>query len=317
MRRPATAVSPDQISLGIILTLAFCALAPLMDVASKLASEIIPVGQITTARFVVQMLLMLPVVLIMRLDMRISVATAARITLRALFLILSTYSFVSAVSFMPLADALAIAFVEPFILLILGHLLFQEPIGPRRIIACIVGFFGATLVIQPSLTAFGLRALWPLGTAVFFAAYVLSTRATATTTHPVTLQLHTAIAGSLILMPLIWLFEGTGLSTLDPVWPQGLFWIWLFGVGFWATISHICVTYALKFAPASTTAQLHYSEIASSVLFGYLVFGDFPNRLAMLGIAVIILAGLYVIYRERLVTRQSRGPAPQAPLAAD
>jgi drug/metabolite transporter (DMT)-like permease len=249
--------------------------------------------------------------------MRISVATAARITLRALFLILSTYSFVSAVSFMPLADALAIAFIEPFILLILGHLLFHEPIGPRRIIACIIGFLGATLVIQPSLTAFGLRALWPLGTAVSFAAYVLSTRATAATTHPVTLQLHTSIAGSLILVPMIWLFEGTDLRSLDPVWPQGLFWIWLFGVGFWATLSHICVTYALKFAPASTTAQLHYSEIASSVLFGYLVFGDFPNRLAMLGITVIILAGFYVIYRERLVTRQNRGPAPQAPLTAD
>ena len=75
------------------------------------------------------------------------------------------------------ADALAIAFVEPFVVLILGSFLFGDEVGPRRIAASAVGFGGALLVIQPSLAAFGYVALWPLGTAFFFAFYMLVTRA--------------------------------------------------------------------------------------------------------------------------------------------
>lgn len=299
----------DRIPLGIGLILAFCALAPLLDVASKLAADTIPVGQITTARFVVQAVLMLPVVLIMRQSMRVSTASFWQIALRALFLILSTYSFVAAISFMPIADAVAIVFIEPFILLILGHFLFKDEIGPRRIAACMVGFFGAVLVIQPSFAVFGLRALWPVGTAVFFAFYILSTRSIAAVVHPVTLQLHTALAGSAVLVPLMFLFDGTGIGELDPVMPQGWVWLWLFGVGFWATISHMCMTYALKFAPPALLAQLHYTEIATAVILGYLVFNDLPNQIAMIGITIIIASGLYVIYRERMAARHSPEPA--------
>ena len=166
-----------------------------------------PVGQITTARFVVQGALMLPVVLAMRLSWGVSPRVLGFVFLRALFLILSTYSFVSGIAVMPVADALAIAFVEPFILLILGSLIFGDAVGPRRIAACAVGFGGALLVIQPSLAAFGLVALWPLGTAFFFAFYMLVTRAMAAYMHPVTMQLHTSLAGMAICLPLMLLFN--------------------------------------------------------------------------------------------------------------
>ena len=78
---------------------------------------------------------------------------------------------------------------------------------------------------------------------------------------------------------------------------------WLFGVGFWGSLSHICMTYALKFAPSATLAPLHYVEIVSAVTFGYLVFGDFPNSMTWVGIAVISTSGLYVIHRERVNAR--------------
>jgi drug/metabolite transporter (DMT)-like permease len=74
------------------------------------------------------------------------------VALRAALLVVSTFAFVSGIKVMPLADALAIVFVEPFILLILGRILFGDQVGPRRIAACIVGFVGALLVIQPSLS---------------------------------------------------------------------------------------------------------------------------------------------------------------------
>lgn len=303
----ALARSSDRILPGVVLMLAFCALAPLLDVSSKLAAEAgVPVGQITAARFVVQGALMLPVVLVMRLDWRLSPRMLALVSLRALFLLLSTFAFVSGIAVMPVADALAIAFVEPFILLILGRLIFGDEVGPRRIAASAVGFCGALLVIQPSLAAFGLVALWPLGTAFFFAFYMLVTRAMSAGMHPVAMQFHTSWTGALMCLPVLWLADGSGVAALDPVSPAGLQWLWLFGVGFWAAVSHICMTYALKYAPSATLAPLHYTEIVVAVALGYAVFGDFPNLLTWAGIAVIVSSGLYVIHRERLAARRLR-----------
>ncbi len=300
----------DRILTGILLMLAFCVLAPLLDTASKLATAAIPVGQITTARFLVQGALMLPIALWMRLPLRIPGKTAALITLRAVFLIASTYGFVAGVQVMPIADALAIVFIEPFILLILGHILFGNPVGPRRIAASVIGFAGALLVIQPSLTHYGTAALYPLISAFCFAFYMLITQAIATGMHPVTQQLHTSIAGSLLCLPVMFWANGSGLTELDPVLPQGLNWLWLFGVGFWAAASHMCMTMALKCAPASTLAPLHYLEIVTAVTLGYLVFGDFPNALTWAGIAIIVASGLYIIHRERVTLHQARAVLP-------
>ena len=124
----------DTTLMGVVLMLAFCVIAPLLDVGAKLAAENgVPVGQVTTARFVVQTALMLPVVFLMRLPLQLSPKALGYTTLRALFLLVSTYAFVSGIQVMPIADALAIVFVEPFILLILGHFLFKDQVGPRRI----------------------------------------------------------------------------------------------------------------------------------------------------------------------------------------
>jgi drug/metabolite transporter (DMT)-like permease len=265
-----------------------------------------PVGQITTARFVVQGALMLPVVLWMRLPWQVNPRVLGLTFLRAIFLMLSTYSFVSGIAVMPVADALAIAFVEPFVVLILGSLLFGDEVGPRRIAASAVGFGGALLVIQPSVAAFGLVALWPLGTAFFFAFYMLVTRSMSTQIHPVTMQLHTSLAGIAITMPIMLAFDGSGFAELDPVMPQGVNWLWLFGVGFWAAVSHMCMTYALKFAPSATLAPLHYSEIVAAVALGYLIFSDFPNAMTWAGILIIVSSGLYVIHRERMSARIKR-----------
>lgn len=304
-------MTQDRPLLGIGLMLAFCVLAPLLDTASKLATETIPVGQITAARFFVQGALMVPVALLMGYSWRLGRRDAWLLLARAVFLLASTYGFVAGVQVMPIADALAIVFVEPFILLILGYLIFGDHIGPRRIIASIVGFIGALFVIQPSITAFGLVALFPLLSAFCFAAYMLVTRAMASSVPPVMQQLHTSIAGSLICLPIIAIADVTHWPTLDPVMPQGLAWLWLFGVGFWAAVSHMCMTMALKFTPASTLAPIHYLEILPAILLGYLVFGDFPNMLTWIGIAIIVGSGLYIIHREQRVAARIRAARPE------
>lgn len=301
---------------GVGLMLAFCVLAPLLDTCAKLATATIPVGQITTARFVVQAVLMAPIALFLGLRWRVSRRDCMFLTMRAVLLIVSTFSFVAATAVMPIADALAIVFVEPFILLLLGHLIFGNPVGPRRIAASVVGFTGALLVIQPSIANYGMVALLPLGTAVSFALYMLITQAIAAAMHPVIQQLHTSLIGTVICLPILAVSDGTALTGLDPVIPQGWAWIWLFGVGFWAAASHMCMTVALQFAPASSLAPLHYLEIVTAVVLGLLVFGDFPNALTWAGIAVIVASGLYIIHRERGATTPSPAKRPEDTSAA-
>lgn len=296
--------STDHILAGVALMLGFCLTAPILDVAAKLASATVPVGQITTARFVVQCVLMGPFIWIMGLSLRVTQGQWLALVVRAALLFVATFCFIAAIRVMPLADALAIVFVAPFIVLLVGKFYLGEEVGPRRVGAAIVGFVGVMFVIQPSFVAFGTVALFPLGTAVGFAFYILVTRGLSRRVHPVTLQFYTGLIASLLCMPVMILAQGSGSELLDPVWPTGIAWLWLLGVGFFATLSHMMMTYALSLAPSATLAPLQYLELPVATLFGYLVFHDFPNALTLTGIAIIIGAGLYMIHRERVTARQ-------------
>ena len=298
------APSSDRILAGVALMLGFCLIAPLMDVAAKLASDSVPVGQITAARFIVQCVLMAPFIWVMGLSLRVARGRWLALMLRALFLLVATFCFIAAVSVMPIADAVAIVFVFPFIVLLVGKFHLGEEVGPRRVGAAMVGFVGVLFVIQPSFAAFGPVALFPLGTALCFASYVLVTRGLSRQVHPVTLQFYTGLAASILCIPVLMLAEGSGSELLDPVWPAGVSWLWLLGVGFFATLSHMMMTYALSLAPSATLAPLQYLELPVATLLGYLVFRDFPNALTMTGIVIIIGAGLYMIHRERVTARQ-------------
>ncbi len=297
--------SNDNILTGVVLMLGFCLTAPLLDVAAKLASSSVPVGQITAARFVVQCALMAPFIWIMGLSLRVPKGQWLPLMLRAFLLLFATFCFITAIRVMPLADALAIVFVEPFIVLLFGKFYLGEDVGPRRIGACVVGFIGVLFVIQPSFAAFGAVALIPLGTAVAFAFYILVTRGLSRRMHPVALQFHTGLIASLFCIPVLLLAQGSGSELLDPVWPAGIAWLWLFGAGLFAAVSHMMMTYALSLAPSATLAPLQYFELPVATLFGYLVFSDFPNTLSLIGIAIIVAAGLYMIHRERVTAGQS------------
>lgn len=290
--------------LGVALMLGFCVTAPLLDVAAKLAADAVPVGQITAARFILQCALMAPVCWLMGLSLKVGRASWTPLFFRAVFLLASTFCFIAAIRVMPLADALAIVFVAPFIVLLVGKFYLGEDVGPRRVGAALVGFVGVLLVIQPSFAAFGAVALFPLGTAVGFASYILVTRGLSRRMHPVALQFHTGVIASLLCLPVLVVAQGSGSALLDPVWPQGIHWVWLLGVGLFATLSHMMMTYALSFAPSATLAPLQYLELPVATLLGYLVFSDFPNALTLTGIFIIMGAGLYMIHRERVTAGQ-------------
>ena len=137
------------------------------------------------------------------------------------------------------------------------------------------------------------------------------------------MQFHTALLAALLCLPLLAFGTAADLAPIRFDLPQGIFWLWCFCVGLAATVSHMAMTYALKLAPSSTLAPLHYLEIVTASLLGYVFFGDFPDTLTWTGIGIIVASGLYIIFRERRLARAERAPvtasaltppAPQPPL---
>lgn len=301
---------PDRTTLGILLMLAFCALAPMMDALAKATPEVVPVSQILAFRFAIQVAILVPLAVVLGHSQRATWRDARLHLVRAAALVAATGCFFTALRYMPIADAISIFFVEPFVLILMGALFLGEPVGWRRLSACAVGFGGALLVIRPSFSDLGPVAFLPLATAALFAVYMLMTRAMARRLHPIVLQGHTALAATLLILPPLLVMEGTGNALFDPVRPQGLA-IWtLAGVGIVATISHLFLTFALRLAPAGTIAPLQYLEIVGATVIGYFAFGDFPTPLTWAGIAVIVASGLYVFERERRLELRAKVPLP-------
>ena len=305
------AVRPEGTVAGILCMVGFALTAPVMDSFAKATPAEVPVAQILAARFGVQVVVLVPLALALGMGRWPAPRDWGRHLIRSLLLLIATGCFFSALRFMPIANALAIFFVAPFVITILGGLLLGEDVGWRRLAACAVGFLGALLVIQPSFADLGAVALLPLGTAVCFALYMILTRRMAQDAHPVALQAWTALAACAVMLPLLWGFEGSGLAALDPVRPTGRALWMLAGVGVMATISHLFISFALRLAPAATIAPLQYLEIVTAVALGYWVFGDFPDALTWAGIVVIVASGLYVFAREQRLSLRRR-PLPPA-----
>ena len=299
----------DRTVFGILLMVGFSLIAPLMDSFAKLIGDAVAVGQIAATRFAVQAALLLPLAALMGWMHRPGHGEIGLHLVRSALLMVATAFFFTAVRYMPIADAIAIFFVEPFILTLLGAWILGEQVGLRRYIACTVGFGGALLIIQPSFQELGGVALLPLVTALCFAFYMILTRRMATQMHPITLQVYTGIAALVIAVPVLWAFNDSGVGPLDPSWPEARELKLLAALGVVATISHVCISFALSLAPASVLAPLQYIEIIGATFFGYYIFGDLPDGLTFVGIALIVGSGLYVFVRERNMERRPT-PAP-------
>lgn len=293
----------DRPLLGIALMLGFCIMAPLGDGLAKVLGASISVAQILLVRFAVQGLVLLPIVLATGRSLRLSPRVHRLAWLRMILHVIGIGSMFTSLIYLPLADAVAIAFVMPFILLLMGKFILHEEIGPRRLIACAVGFLGTMLVVQPSFSEVGAPALLPLVVAVVFALFMVVTRAIAKEVDPISLQTWNGFMAMVVLVPLVVLGTQSEIPTLAWLAPKSPTWTLLVAIGLLGTIAHLFMTWSLRFAPSATLAPMQYLEIPIATLIGWLMFSDLPNGLAAVGIAITCAAGLYIILRERAMAR--------------
>ncbi len=281
-----------------LMTLAML-IIPCMDIVAKYLSATIAPLEIAFCRFIFQTLFALIFILLFSKLTTLRGIKLVPQFLRGFFLAGATLLFFSAIQHMPVANAIAIFFVEPLILTALSAIMLKEPVGLKRWGAVVVGFIGALFILRPGILSFGWHALLPLGTAFLFALYIIFTRRLSTSGTMLTIQFYTGLSGSLLL-GIILLF--TSLLKLDgfiATVPNQFEFLLLAVVGVFSFVCHGLIVLAAKNAPAAVIAPLSYIEIVSATFFGYLVFGDFPDNWTWLGIAIVIASGLYVAHRER------------------
>lgn len=279
--------------------LLFSCIAPLGDAVTKILGALVPIIYFTLFRFGLQALLLTPFLARPGRQLHLTRRDLGLIFIRTLCHLVGLGAVFMALRYLPLADAIAIAFVMPFISLLIGKYFLGEEVGHRRLIACCVGFVGTLFVIQPSFVTVGAAALWPLLAAFAFAFFMLTGRQLAQAGDPITIQMISGYMACACAIPLFFVGNRLGWEGFAFFVPEGRTLYLLLLVGVLGTVAHLCMTWALKFAPSTTLAPLTYIEIPITTFVGFLIFGDLPNHLATIGIMITMAAGLYIVFRER------------------
>ncbi len=290
-----------SVEIAVALMVIAILVLPAIDAIAKLLSATVPAGQVAWARFVFQVLLMAPFVA--AAWRRTPPANIAIQALRGVLIAATTVLIFAAVKYMPIADAIAIFFVEPLIVTLLSAVFLGERIGWRRISAALVGFAGALIVVRPSYDLFGPTAILPLGAALCFAVYIVLTRRLARSQDAVVMQFNSGLSGLVFMSLALLAGHAFEIPVLEPVWPTRWEWALLALSGVIATAGHFMITLAFRHVEAGVLAPFQYLEIVGATAYGLWLFGDFPDSVTWIGVAVIVSSGLYIFHRERVRSR--------------
>jgi S-adenosylmethionine uptake transporter len=293
---------------GMMLMAVTMLIVPGQDALAKLLTDTVSTGEIALSRFAFQSLFLAPIVLFAgaRFRGRPSWLHAAGGALLGSAILMIVWSF----KYMPIANAIAIFFVEPLILTLMSAVILRESVGWRRITAAGIGLGGALLVIRPNWSEFGWVAILPLFTAFCFASYLIVTRTLSQRGNRIGMQFWVGVFGAIFLGIVTLAGDRAGAPLLELTWPGGFEIGLMAAMGLMATVTHIMIATAFGMAQASILAPFQYMEIISATLLGLIIFGDFPDAVTWVGTAIIIASGLYVFHRER---RLARTPVPDVP----
>lgn len=218
---------------------------------------------------------------------------------------------------LPLPESVAIGYAMPLLIVIFGAVFLKENVRLYRWSAVFVGMIGVAIIVWPRLTVFSggsgpmseltIGALAALGSSVFGAFATMQVRNLVRTERSATIVLYFSITCSL-----------AGLLTLPFgwVWPNPAQATMLVAAGISGGVGQILLTEAYRHADVSVVAPFEYTSLLLSVIVGYFVFGDLPTASMLLGGAIVIAAGIFIIYREHVLgleRRKAREVTPPQP----
>ena len=270
------------------------------DSFMKLATVGLPPYEVLFLRGVAAFVLGIPLLFALGQGRRLHVMFESRVLARNLLETAAILSYVVALAHMPIADAVALGQVTPFLVILGSSILFREKIGGIRMALIGLGFAGALMVAQPTMQGISVYATLALANAVFSAARDLVGR-----------RVGAEVPGMIVaISAVVVVMLAAGLAHLlteEWIVPGSRHLLLLLAAGFFLIFGHFFIFMAYRIGPAPVVAPFYYTFSVWAVISGLVVFHEFPNTLAVLGILVIVASGLAIVMLDR-----RRRPVPAA-----
>ncbi len=306
---PRTTLKPhrrvDNTPLGIASMLGSIVFFSLMNVLVKVLTDRFPVAEVTFFR---SLFALLPLCVVIGLGNGFARTLRTRHALghlgRSLIGLATMIAMFWSFHLLPLGDAIALNFAAPLFLTALSVPLLNEKVGIHRWSAVLAGFAGVLIIVHPSGDVLQLGALVALGGALTNAFAMIAIRQLSRTEPPDTIVFYFTLLTTLVLalaLPFDW-------KTPSPTE-----WGLLTAMGVLGGCGQMMLTRAYSLAPATVVAPLNYASLLLAVLFGWLLWGDVPTGTVILGAAVVMASGLYILHRE---TRRRATPSEPTPPGA-
>ncbi len=236
-----------------------------------------------------------------------------RVIIRSLILCVGYFTFILSIAAMPIANSVAIYFTMPFFVAGLAGPLLGERVRVHRWLAIIAGFIGVLIMVRPGAGVFEPAAILALISAFSYAFGQMLGRPIA---HQVPLAVIAMWQNAVFLLVALLMallfnsFDFSGIThkslvflSRPWVWPGPFDALVLFGTGILAAFGMILFVSAYKYAESNFVAPFEYSSMIWAVMYGFLIFGDFPDQYTWIGAAVVATAGILMIWRDRQLDR--------------
>jgi drug/metabolite transporter (DMT)-like permease len=304
-----SAPSLSKNSIGISSALGASFFFSFNDMAIKFLSGDYALHQVVLIRSVIGMVVLLAVIVPLEGGYRILRTNRLFMhLLRGMCVVIANMTFFLALAAMPLADAVAIFFVSPLVITLFSVIFLKETVGPHRWLAVGMGLIGVVVMMRPASSSFQAVALLPLISEVAYASLHVLTRKIGDTEKAGTLTFYTQV--TFIFVSVVMglttgggRFAGSGDPSLDFllrdwVWPATSdYWIFVL-IGIASTFGGYFISQAYRMCEAGLAAPFEYVAVVLAIFWGVMVFGEWPDQIAWIGIALIVGGGFYMLWRE-------------------
>jgi drug/metabolite transporter (DMT)-like permease len=227
---------------------------------------------------------------------------------RGILVVLSNFAFFLGLASLPLAEAVAIFFVCPLISTAMSVVFLGEKVGPRRWASVVIGLVGVLIIVRPGSEAFQAASLYPLAAAVCSAGMQNITRRIGGTESATTLAIYIQ-ASFLVTSLAAGLAFGGGqfADQSDPslafmfrgwIWPPVMDWLILCLVGLASASGGYFTARAYRATDVALVSSFEYASLPMALIWGFVIFSEWPGPMEMIGMALILGAGLFLVWRE-------------------
>jgi drug/metabolite transporter (DMT)-like permease len=310
---------------GILLALGAGLTLSLNDLAIKALSGTYALHQIILIRAMIGMVLVLTVIKVSGTGFQQLRTRRLRAHMfRVGIILISNVTYFLGLAAMPLADAVATAFIAPILVTLMSAVLLGEQVGPHRWGAVVAGLLGVVVMVRPGAGVIQPAAILVLISAFCYAGSHMMTRRMKDTESAMTFAFYGQTGFILVSLSMgLWVGDGhlagsdnTSLAFLFRPWVvPALADGWAFvATGLAVSIGGMMLTQAYRTNPAALVAPFEYIGMPMAIFWGVVVFGTWPDRTAWVGIALICGAGLYTLWRETMHRRDVDVAAPSGDL---